>query len=386
MQLFRKNLISNSLYFFPQFARLDDDRVVTSDYFLTAARQDTLTVYPPEYRPIDPGNYQVSEFPEMGLMTDSFVLSPRVIYTEYENAGIFGGAVYEKCKRLIPECYPERPATLANFSKSGRLKRALKQIFAELHVEKRYPEAFFAFGPTGANYFHFTIDYLPRLIAFRKLAREGKVPDSNCNYLTSMPRLTPWQLRYLELIDFEERLEMLSHRRTTRINRLHVVSQTRMNMTYCPTALENMRHTIFPRLKPGSSFNFSRRVYVSRGKDSGRHVINEKELVQVLSKYGFVAYQLEHMPLDDQIHLFRDCEFVVAPHGAGLTNLLYSHQPSVLELFSERRLDIGYGAFLSLCLNVGGRYSCLVSDKSHKNGAFSVDIDKVKASLEKMGI
>ncbi|WP_309224501.1 glycosyltransferase family 61 protein [Halomicronema sp. CCY15110] len=77
-------------------------------------------------------------------------------------------------------------------------------------------------------------------------------------------------------------------------------------------------------------------VYISRklsGRNSKRCVLNEDDLLLKLESYGFQRYHLEDMSVQEQINLFYDASFVVSPHGAGLTNIIFSDGLNVLELF-----------------------------------------------------
>lgn len=52
-----------------------------------------------------------------------------------------------------------------------------------------------------------------------------------------------------------------------------------------------------------------------------------------MSPLGFVAYTLEDMSFSDQVRLLSQAEMVVAAHGAGLTNIIFSQNLIVIELF-----------------------------------------------------
>jgi hypothetical protein len=54
---------------------------------------------------------------------------------------------------------------------------------------------------------------------------------------------------------------------------------------------------------------------------------NETEVESGLKSYGFKTYLLEKMSLREQVILFAQAKIVIAPHGAGLTNLIFS-QPA----------------------------------------------------------
>ncbi len=71
------------------------------------------------------------------------------------------------------------------------------------------------------------------------------------------------------------------------------------------------------------------RVYVDRrGADrrAGAHrcLVNEDDLVAALARYDFVPVRLEELSLAQQISLFANAHIIVAPHGAGLANLVYA--------------------------------------------------------------
>ena len=66
------------------------------------------------------------------------------------------------------------------------------------------------------------------------------------------------------------------------------------------------------------------RVYISRALPFARILVNEAELLPLLSEMGFQVCRLESMTFEEQVRLFRNAEVVVGPHGAGFTNLIFS--------------------------------------------------------------
>jgi capsular polysaccharide biosynthesis protein len=67
---------------------------------------------------------------------------------------------------------------------------------------------------------------------------------------------------------------------------------------------------------------------------------------------------LESLSVYEQICLFREAQFVVAPHGAGLTNLAYARPGCfVLELQMDAYVN---WAFRRFCALRGLTYDCLV--------------------------
>lgn len=96
------------------------------------------------------------------------------------------------------------------------------------------------------------------------------------------------------------------------------------------------------------------KIYISRKFPSARVVRNESEIIPVLKDAGFVICQLEELPFEAQVRLFRNAEIVVAPHGAGLVNLIFSKSGTrVVEIFAkgyERR------CYWTLCEELGHKY------------------------------
>lgn len=86
----------------------------------------------------------------------------------------------------------------------------------------------------------------------------------------------------------------------------------------------------------------SLKLYISRSLSS-RSLPNETNLETELQKHGFIVLHNEYLSFEEQIFLFSQAEVIVAPHGAGETNILFV-QPNIklIELFSENFLCRDY--------------------------------------------
>jgi capsular polysaccharide biosynthesis protein len=113
-----------------------------------------------------------------------------------------------------------------------------------------------------------------------------------------------------------------------------------------PWAIEFLRERF---LRSSSLPRWGKRIYVSRSKASGRKIANEEEILPILASRGFVRSELEEMSLSAQIELFSEAEAVIAPHGAGLTNLVWcAPRTRVLEIFSPLYVNLCYWAIASV--------------------------------------
>lgn len=101
----------------------------------------------------------------------------------------------------------------------------------------------------------------------------------------------------------------------------------------------------------------TRRVILSRSDAKTRRILNEQELFKnILKPLGFEIVILSELSFNDQVALFAESEMIIAAHGAGLTNVIYSSDCSVLELFSREhgvRPD-----YMQLTNAVGSSYYC----------------------------
>lgn len=136
----------------------------------------------------------------------------------------------------------------------------------------------------------------------------------------------------------------------------------------------------FEKVLPKRPRQKNKKIYISRKKAyNNRHVMNEDALVEALLPLGYKMYVLEDLDLPSQIDLFFDAESIVSPHGAGLTNLLFSNNVQVLELHPNQTLFPHY-YFMCQSLNHHYQYWCGTGETRHSN--FTVDVDSVLALLK----
>ncbi|QNF34195.1 glycosyltransferase family 61 protein [Adhaeribacter swui] len=122
------------------------------------------------------------------------------------------------------------------------------------------------------------------------------------------------------------------------------------------------------------------RIYISRSKARKRRVINEAELIKALIPYNFQVIYAEDLTYAQQVQIFYQAAIVVAPHGAGLTNLLFSEQCSVMELHPVNIIKPHY--FLAAkALNFN--YDYVLGSNADNNLDFEVRVEQVLAVVSK---
>lgn len=127
-------------------------------------------------------------------------------------------------------------------------------------------------------------------------------------------------------------------------------------------------------------------IYISRKDTSIRNVVNEDQVMELLSQYGFVSYQLSQLSVLEKIRLFASADMVVGPTGAGLIYLYFCKaKAKVLEIFSNLYV---VGPSFDIAGKAGLDYHYIIS-KAIGNGKgleehIHVDIDQLKRALDKM--
>lgn len=85
------------------------------------------------------------------------------------------------------------------------------------------------------------------------------------------------------------------------------------------------------------------RIYISRQSARYRRILNHAEVEAVLARLGFITVVLEELTVTQQAQLFSQAEVIVAPHGSGLTNLVFCQSGAqVIELFAPRYIRTDY--------------------------------------------
>ena len=224
---------------------------------------------------------------------------------------------------------------------------AFQGLFAQAFVSKgllprfrraRGKVAVLATGLGDCNYYHWTVENLPRI---RLIEEAGISVD---RYF--LPGRHRFHRDSLELFGIPSKDQILANDYThVQADELVVTSMVRSEITPENAAFlyQRMASTSWSKTKSANRL----RIYVARGRRSWRHVVNEGVLLSELSKYEFKRYFLEELPLRQQIELFQQAEFVIGPHGAGLTNLVYCNAGTkVIEIGSPIR-PLGFFYFIA---------------------------------------
>ncbi len=147
--------------------------------------------------------------------------------------------------------------------------------------------------------------------------------------------------------------------------------------------LAELRRSMLRQARPGQGTRPAK-LYISRSEASNRKLSNERELQAALERLGFTTLLLEHLDVAEQINAFAAATIIVAPHGAGLTNLLFCNEgTSILELRPDYHDNDGY-ARLSETLALD--YHLVRGRSTNGDGwSWAVEVEKILEFVKELG-
>jgi hypothetical protein len=117
-----------------------------------------------------------------------------------------------------------------------------------------------------------------------------------------------------------------------------------------------------------------KKIYVSRKNTASRRIINEKSLIKILEENGFEIVDTTQLEMANQIELFNSASIVIAPHGAGLSNIMFSSKITVIEIFPPKSIKAHY---FMLSKSLRFNYHYLIGNSMNSNEDFFVNIEEI---------
>ena len=247
--------------------------------------------------------------------------------------------------------------------------------------------AILSVAEADVNYWHWTLEVLPRL----DLLRRAGFPPEKIDWFVVNHRDRPYQRETLEELG-------VPWGKVVRADAgLHAECECAVVTALKPEHLAVSSATVdFLRSRAAARWPEARphrRLYVSRRSAVFRRVVEEDAVVARLERRGFEVIECETMSVAEQRRRFREAAVVVGAHGAGLANLVYC-QPGtrVLELLAPRYVDLSYWCFTGqlglehwILLGEGERPPAGV-DPMARQDDIAIAHEKLEATLDAMGL
>ncbi|MGB3557166.1 MAG: tetratricopeptide repeat protein [Geitlerinemataceae cyanobacterium] len=174
-------------------------------------------------------------------------------------------------------------------------------------------------GLSGNVYYHWMVDILPRL----EILRRSSIDWDEIDWFLVNSVEKPFQRETLRKLGVPDDKILESDRHPhIQADRLIVPSFGGHLGWITDWTLKFLRQSFLPQ-KTSSIEKYPQRIYISRSSARYRHLLNESEIIKLLEKSGFTTVTLEKLSLEEQVTLFSQAKTIVAPHGSGLTNLIF---------------------------------------------------------------
>ena len=181
-------------------------------------------------------------------------------------------------------------------------------------------------GSWTNNFFHWIIEYLPKVIILER---------NNFNGIYLVDNYSGFIKESLDLLGISESRIQKIEDKSYFAEKIWFTEKYggEYKLKFFPNLINKIRNKFLSKVK----FNDEKRkILILRKKvNRGTNIVNEKELVDLVSKYGFEPVYMEDFSLREQIEIMANSEAVIGPHGAGFVHTLFMKEKSlVLELFS----------------------------------------------------
>jgi len=262
-----------------------------------------------------------------------------------------------------------------------RLKQSLNRTVSDCSAAKLYTsssaeryDCVCSLTTSWNNYYHWIIEHLPKLRAVEAAKNEWGIqpqlliPSNPPSYITES----------LELMGY-------SPDNCTQWSSGLIEASTYIQPTFTePTkevcdwirkrALDNLPDDL-------NEFN-NDRIYISREKTTQRNIINRDEVESLLTDFGFKKYTTEDLRVPEQVMLFNNSDVIIGAHGAGLTDVIWSGDASVIELFN----DVIKPPYFQMCQELGLEYYPVQGTSTGGptyNSDMEIDTDELRTTLQR---
>ena len=118
--------------------------------------------------------------------------------------------------------------------------------------------------------------------------------------------------------------------------------------------------------KPSKKNN---KIYISRRNAKWRKVLNEGDFSNHLEKEGFEIIDFENLTVLEQIKKIQSSNKIIAPHGSGLTNLIFDYKKNTTIEIIPKKID-------DELKNIYLKYKIISVDKKNEHLFFAADLVK----------
>ena len=240
-------------------------------------------------------------------------------------------------------------------------------------------------GASGHNnYAHWMLDVLPKI---KLLLSKMLISEIKNIYVTKLNKFQNQSFNFLGLKSFKIiDPNIFRHVKADQIISVSHPYYFKKTWFYAQSNLPSwiikfLRNDISKKVK--SKKKSYKRIFIDRSDSLKNHskLINNNEVIKYLKSKRYKCLRLTELNLKDQISIFKNCNTIIAPHGAGLTNIAFCKKNTkVIEIIPEDNKNF---LFKRISKINKLKYKSIYLDKiyNNKNGDMHLNLDDLKKYL-----
>lgn len=271
------------------------------------------------------------------------------------------GLYFDNKKRLIRETIAYRYIL--------SLKQEIGGKFAFYKLRKRKTindNAFSVQSIWNLSFAHWLFETLPRLFILKDSGLADKIDTiilgDSCN--------KKFHKESLSILGFDnKKIVYISDEMEIKVNNMYISSHPSIYIMRPPKWICQKYNQIAEGLsKKNQDKYFPKKVYLQRKNVKTRRLLNENELIELISKYGYETICPEEHSLEYQFCLAYNADKIISIVGSGLSSLVCSKN-TVSVLGIEPYIRPEYDNWSFILEQVGGKYY-YYTEKNEKNFKF----------------
>ena len=275
----------------------------------------------------------------------------------------------------------------------GELKDASHNITLEIgtpRIKKYYKGRVLSLaqGASGhTNYCHWLLDILPKIKLYNEIYKLSDLKYIYLNKLNNFQRDTfnLLNLDHIEIIDSNLKRHIQSNELIATDHPNYYKGFIMEEHKNIPTWIIKWLRDCF--LKKSGLMPIYDKIFIDRSSSLSRHcqIVDHQETLEFLEKMNFKSIKLENLSFANQIHLFQNSKVIIAPHGAGLANLIFaSENTKVLEIRPKNHPNEVYKKISQINNLEYNLYSTPNLKNLNEKGDIKVDLGALKNIINKM--
>ena len=240
-------------------------------------------------------------------------------------------------------------------------------------------------GASGHNnYAHWMLDVLPRI---KLLLSKMLISEIKNIYVTKLNKFQNQSFSFLGLKTFKIiDPNIFRHVKADQIISVSHPYYFKKTWFYAQSNLPSwiikfLKNDISKKVK--SKKKSYKRIFIDRSDSLQNHskLINNNEVIKYLKSKRFKCLRLTELNLKDQISIFKNCNTIIAPHGAGLTNIAFCKKNTkVIEIIPHDNKNY---LFKRISKINKLKYKSIYLNKiyNNKNGDMHLKLDDLKKYL-----